>query len=62
MELIDHDFYIFLNDKTDKLSVVYRRKDNNYGLIDTKQNKIIKDNISIMIYYLFLLNNHENLL
>ena len=36
MELIDHDFYIFLNDKTDKLSVVYRRKDGNYGLIDTK--------------------------
>ena len=35
MELVDHDFYIFKNAKTDNTSVVYRRKDGNYGLIDT---------------------------
>lgn len=36
MELLDHPFFIFKNITTDKVSVVYRRKDNNYGLIDTK--------------------------
>ena len=27
MELVDHDFYIFLNEKTGKVNVVYRRTD-----------------------------------
>lgn len=36
MELLGHDFYIFQNSKTNNISVVYRRKDGNYGLIDTK--------------------------
>lgn len=34
MELLDHDFYIFLNAATDNVGVVYRRKDGSYGLID----------------------------
>ena len=34
MELVDHDFYIFLNAATDNVGVVYRRKDGSYGLID----------------------------
>lgn len=36
MELLGHDFYIFKNAKTNNISVLYRRKDLNYGLIDTK--------------------------
>jgi ribosomal subunit interface protein len=36
MEMIDHDFFVFLNDKTDKVNVVYKRKDGNYGLLETK--------------------------
>lgn len=36
MELLGHDFYIFKNAKTNNISVLYRRKDQNYGLIDTK--------------------------
>lgn len=34
MELLGHDFYVFNNAETDEFNVVYRRKDNNYGLIE----------------------------
>ncbi len=34
MDLIDHGFYIFLNIKTNKVNVVYRRKDNDIGQIE----------------------------
>lgn len=34
MELLDKDFYIFLNSFTGDVNVVYRRKDGNYGLIE----------------------------
>ena len=34
MELIDHDFYMFKNIETDKIAVVYKRKHNDYGLIE----------------------------
>lgn len=37
MELIDHDFYIFLNANTDEVGVVYRRHDGTYGLIDPQR-------------------------
>jgi putative sigma-54 modulation protein len=34
MELLSHDFFLFINNKNDKLNLVYRRKDNNYGVIE----------------------------
>lgn len=34
MELLGHDFFVFLNSATGKIGVLYRRKDGNYGLID----------------------------
>jgi putative sigma-54 modulation protein len=34
MELIDHDFFLFKNADTDRFSVLYKRKDGNYGLIE----------------------------
>ena len=34
MELIGHTFYVFRNAKTDKINVVYKRKNGNYGLIE----------------------------
>lgn len=37
MELLDHDFFIFLNADTDDIGVVYRRKDGTYGLIDPQR-------------------------
>ena len=36
MELLGHDFYVFKDIKTGLASVLYRRKDNNYGIIETK--------------------------
>lgn len=34
MELLGHNFYMFLNAETDQMSVVYKRKGNTYGLIE----------------------------
>ena len=34
MELLGHDFFVFINSETDRTAVVYRRKDQNYGLIE----------------------------
>lgn len=36
MELIGHDFYAFKNDKTNEVNVVYKRKDNDYGVMEIK--------------------------
>lgn len=33
MELLMHQFFIFKNSETDKLSIVYKRKDGEYGII-----------------------------
>lgn len=34
MELLGHDFFVFFNPNSGKLSVLYRRKDGNYGLLE----------------------------
>lgn len=34
MELLDKDFFIFANDVSGSMNVIYRRKDGNYGLIE----------------------------
>lgn len=34
MELLGHNFYMFLNAETDQVNVVYKRKGNTYGLIE----------------------------
>lgn len=34
MDLLGHDFFVFGNDETGAVNVVYRRKDGNYGLIE----------------------------
>ena len=34
MELLGHDFFLFFNEDTEKLNLLYRRKDGNYGLIE----------------------------
>lgn len=33
MELLSHNFYVFLNADNNKVSIVYKRKDGDYGLI-----------------------------
>jgi putative sigma-54 modulation protein len=37
MELLGHDFYAFVNADTDLFSVVYRRQDGDYGLIELEK-------------------------
>lgn len=33
MELLGHDFFVFFNAEEDAINVLYRRRDNNYGLL-----------------------------
>jgi putative sigma-54 modulation protein len=34
MEDLGHDFYVFVNAESERVAVIYRRKDGNYGLIE----------------------------
>jgi putative sigma-54 modulation protein len=34
MELLGHSFFVFTNMETEKVNVIYRRNDGNYGLIE----------------------------
>ncbi len=34
MDLVNHDFFVFINADTEETNVVYRRKDGDYGLIE----------------------------
>lgn len=34
MELLGHDFFVFINAETEEVNVVYKRKGNTYGLIE----------------------------
>ena len=34
MELLGHDFFVFVNASSDEVNVLYRRKDGQYGLIE----------------------------
>jgi putative sigma-54 modulation protein len=36
MNLIGHNFFVFMNAETEEVNVVYMRKDGNYGLIEPK--------------------------
>jgi len=36
MDLLGHDFFVFLNSESEEVNVVYRRKDGDYGLIEPK--------------------------
>ena len=34
MEMLGHNFFVFTNDDTEEVNVLYKRKDGNYGLIE----------------------------
>jgi putative sigma-54 modulation protein len=34
MELLGHSFFLFLNERTGELNVIYRREDGNYGVLE----------------------------
>jgi putative sigma-54 modulation protein len=37
MELLGHDFFLFVDADTERLNLLYRREDGNYGLIEPEQ-------------------------
>lgn len=37
MNLLNHDFFMFQNAEDDKMCLLYRRKDGDYGLIISEQ-------------------------
>ena len=36
MELLGHEFFVFKNSDTEEIDILYKRKDGNYGIIETK--------------------------
>ena len=36
LEMIDHDFYIFKDSDTNRISIAHLRHDGNYGVIETE--------------------------
>lgn len=38
LELVDHNFFVFMNSETGRINLVYRRIDGSYGLLDFKVN------------------------
>ena len=36
MELLEHNFFVFRDDETNRVNVVYKRNDGGYGLIETE--------------------------
>ena len=37
LELLGHDFYVYKDYKTNEVNVLYKRKDGNYGVIETNE-------------------------
>ncbi|MGE5672745.1 MAG: ribosome hibernation-promoting factor, HPF/YfiA family [Mycobacterium leprae] len=37
MNLLSHDFFVFANADTERINVLYRRKDGDYGLLEPEQ-------------------------
>ena len=35
MNLLNHDFFVYRDDKAEDVNVVYKRKDGKYGLIES---------------------------
>ena len=35
MEMLQHNFFVFLDEETDSVNAVYKRNDNDYGLLET---------------------------
>ena len=36
LELVGHDFFVFQNDESEEVNVLYRRNDGSYGLIEPR--------------------------
>jgi putative sigma-54 modulation protein len=36
LQLVDHDFYMFRNQQTNEINVIYKRNHNGYGVIQPR--------------------------
>ena len=36
MEMLGHDFFVYKDRDTKRVCIIYKRKDNNYGIIETE--------------------------
>ena len=45
MDLSEHDFYMFRNSESNGISIVYRRKNGGYGLIESEEDSLANDEI-----------------
>ena len=34
MNMVNHNFFMFINSETDEINVVYKRADGNYGVLE----------------------------
>lgn len=41
MESVGHDFYVYLDSEDEKVSIVYKRKEGGYGLIQVENNVVL---------------------
>ncbi len=41
MNMLDHQFFMFRNESSGEINVVYRRKNGNYGLLERMQNNLL---------------------
>lgn len=39
MEFLNHDFFVYINDDTERINILYKRKDGGLGLIETIQSE-----------------------
>jgi ribosomal subunit interface protein len=40
LDMLDHDFFLFINEETDETNVIYKRKDGGYGIIEAVDKRV----------------------
>ena len=51
LELLGHDFFIYKDVKTGEINILYKRKDGNYGVIETNDQKLVSFSSEILVIF-----------